>query len=106
MTTTGPRGGRSPFSVATSGCVVALALGVGDPDACGAAACLPLPEHATSEMPAAIATAAAVSRSRTRPDERAGTGALLDELRRASEGRPAVRRHGRGRRRPVPGSGG
>src|SRR3954462_236901 len=62
MTTTCPRAGGRPSSVATSGAALGLGLAVGDvddTDGVGAASCLPPPEHAADNRTAARASTAA-----------------------------------------------
>src|SRR3954468_1899763 len=62
MTTTCPRAGGRPSSVATTGAAVGVGLAVGDEDETdrvGAASCLPPPEHAADNATAAMARAVA-----------------------------------------------
>src|SRR3954470_18887308 len=62
MTTTCPRAGGRPSSVATTGAAVGVGVAVGDEDdtdGVGAASCLPPPEHAADNATAAMATTAA-----------------------------------------------
>src|SRR4051794_19077223 len=62
MTTTCPRAGGRPSSVATRGAALGVGLALGDdddPDGVGAASCLPPPEHAADNTRAAMATTAA-----------------------------------------------
>src|SRR4051795_6025012 len=62
MTTTCPRAGGWPSSVATTGAALGVGLAVGDEDdtdGVGAALCLAPPEHAADKTTAAIATTAA-----------------------------------------------
>src|SRR5437763_14890009 len=62
MTTTCPRAGGRPSSVATTGAAVGVGLAVGDEDdtdGVGAASCLPPPEHAADNTTAAMVTTVA-----------------------------------------------